>query len=189
MRLFLFFLACSFTLGAIGYFPLRMIMPHGWVFGGLYRMLLYHWAYPLHYIGLVSLVYAAVATPVVFRFGNQVYKWPHLMIPFIMLASILIASPAGGVLWVIHDMRAGYFPEGSRFWNDIGWGAATGAITGWLIILLSVPYNICGLIAGYYVTSFGYKMTLRKNETQHPMKTSRSGTGANVKTTNHNQPV
>ncbi|MBK1818079.1 hypothetical protein JIN84_20825 [Luteolibacter yonseiensis] len=177
----MFFGGCSFALGGVGYFTLRMIMPHGWVFGALYRMFLYHWAHPLQYIGLVSLIYAAVATSVVFLCGNLTGRWPHLMIPFIMLTSILAASPAGGVLWVIHDMQAGYFPEGSRFWNDIAWGAITGASTGWVVVLLSVPYNIFGLVAGYYVTLLGYRMTLQKNTIRQPVETSRTLAQLNVR--------
>jgi hypothetical protein len=181
VRLFVFFTASSFILGGLGYFSLRVIMPDGWVFGALYRMFLYHWAHPLQYIGLVCLIYAAVATAVVFLCGDLIHKWPYLMIPFIMCSSILIASPVGGVLWVFHDMQAGFIPEGTHFWNDIAWGAVTGASTGWVVVLLSAPYNIIGLIVGYQVTLLGYKMTLQKNIIQHPVKTSRTLAQLNVR--------
>ncbi len=138
-----------------------MITPEGSVFGALYRMFLYHWAHPLQYIGLISLCYSVVATVVILPSSNPVGKWPRLVFPLIALLSIALASPAGGVLWVIHDMQAGYFPEGSRFWEAIRWGAVEGMTTGWLVILLSLPYNILGIVVGYQLTLMGHRMTLR----------------------------
>jgi hypothetical protein len=88
-------------------------MPQDWVFGALYRMFLYHWAHPLQYIGLVSLFYSVVATVAILLPGNPVGKWPRLAIPLIIVLSIAIASPAGGALWVIHDMQAGMKPVAS----------------------------------------------------------------------------
>jgi hypothetical protein len=42
--------------------------------------------------------------------------------------------------------------------SDLLWGASTGLQTGWLVIALSLPYNILGLIAGYVVTHFGFRI-------------------------------
>jgi len=61
-------------------------------------------------------------------------------------------------MWVIHDMQAGYFTEGSRFWTSIRWGAWEGIKGGWLVILLSIPYNLLGSIAGYFVTRYGFAL-------------------------------
>ncbi len=143
-------------------------MPEGWVFGALYRMFLYHWAHPLQYIGLVSLCYSVIATVAILLPGDPVGRWPRLAVPLVIVLSIALASPAGGVLWVIHDMQAGYFPEGSRFWDAIGWGAVEGMTRGWLVILLSIPYNILGFVVGYQLTRRGYRMTLRS----HPISPS-----------------
>ncbi len=134
------------------------VMPDGGVFGALFRMFLYHWAHPLQYIALMSLCYTLVACLVILSPNNPVGRRPRLVIPFIMAASIIVASPAGGVLWVFHDMQAGYFPEGRRFWEAIRWGAVEGIRSGWLIILSSIPYNILGVVAGYWVTWGGYTM-------------------------------
>ncbi len=170
LKICAFLAACCFTLGAAGYFLLWMIMPEGWVFGALYRMFVYHWEHPLQYIGLMSVCYSLVATVMISLPGDPVGKHPRLAVPLIIGLSILIASPAGGVLWVIHDMQAGYFPEGSRFWDDIQWGAKEGIRCGWLIILTSMPYNILGLVVGYHVTLRGYKMTLRDHSRAQPLE-------------------
>lgn len=161
LKLFVFLVGCSFLFGAAGYFILWLIMPEGWVFGALYRMFCYHWEHPLQYIALMSLIYSTVATFVILLPDDPVGKWPCVTIPLIMLASIALASPVGGVLWAIHDMQAGYFPDGIRFWNALIWGALEGISSGWLIILTSVPYNILGVIVGYQVTLRGYRMTPR----------------------------
>jgi hypothetical protein len=166
LRLFTFLFGWSFTLGSAGYFLLRMVMPQGWVFGALYRMFVYHWAHPLQYIGLVSLCYSVVATVAILLPADPVGRWPRLAIPLIIVLSIVLASPAGGVLWVIHDMQAGYFPEGSRFWEAIQWGAVEGMTTGWLVILLSIPFNILGVFVGYELTRRGHQMT-RQSQTIH----------------------
>jgi hypothetical protein len=51
-------------------------------------------------------------------------------------------------------MQAGYFTTGSRFINDLLSGAFTGLKLGWIIAALSVPYNIIGLIIGYFITRY-----------------------------------
>lgn len=131
-------------------------MPDGWVFGTLYRMFLYHWEYPYQYIASVSIVYGLLATPLSIRFRRN-QNMSFLIYSLGVALVILVASPIGGMLWVIHDMQAGYFTEGARFRDDLMWGALEGLRSGWLVILLSMPYNIFGLIAGYFITNHGFK--------------------------------
>ncbi|MDB6110408.1 MAG: hypothetical protein JWR69_2158 [Pedosphaera sp.] len=157
-KLFTFFAASAFILGAVGYLALHAVMPRGYVFGGLYRMFLYHEAHPFQYIAVVAFIYALIATVCVAR-------WPHLAgwrrfatIICIIVATVFVASVPGGVLWKIHDMQAGFFTTGARFWNDLSWGASTGLQIGWLVIALSLPYNIIGVITGYAVTHFGFRL-------------------------------
>lgn len=161
-RLFAFFAASAFLLGSLGYLALHAVNPRGYVFGGLYRMFLYHESHPFQYIAIVAFSYAVIATPCAVR-------WPHLVgwrrsaaIICIIVATVLAASVPGGVLWKIHDMQAGFFTTGARFWKDLLWGASTGLQVGWLIIGFSVPYNIIGVIAGYSVTNFGFKLGARR---------------------------
>lgn len=45
-------------------------------------------------------------------------------------------------------MQAGYFTEGARFWRDLWWGAKGGLLFGWFVILISIPYNLIGLLIG-----------------------------------------
>jgi len=157
-RLFAYFAASAFVLGAAGYLVLHAVMPDGYVFGDLSRMFLYHEEHPFQYIAIVALTYASIATPCAARWSRFVDWRRFVLIVGIIVATILVASVPGGVLWKIHDMQAGFFTTGTRFWNDLLWGASTGLQTGWLVIALSLPYNIIGVITGYTVTNYGLKI-------------------------------
>lgn len=154
-KLPLFFAASSFLLGSIGYLILSEIMPSGRVFGSLYRMFLYHDAHSMQYIAVISLVYTIVATICAPRCSHLVGWRRSAAILCILAATVLLASIPGGVLWKIHDMQAGHFTTGVQFWSDLVWGASVGLQLGWLVIALSLPYNILGLAAGYMVTHAG----------------------------------
>lgn len=155
IKLFCFFAVICFSAGSAGYLALRPVLPEGWVFGALYSMYLYHWEYPFQYILLIAVIYGMVATIFAIALRKRA-KTSRLAVFSIMVLTILAASPLGGILWVIHDMQAGYFTEGARFRNDLAWGALEGVRSGWLVILLSVPYNMLGLVAGYFVTAYGF---------------------------------
>lgn len=137
---FFAFFSCSFGLAALIYHALALLTNGLLIFGVLPRMFLYHWQYPNQYIALVCLVYALLATALAPRIAHR----PSLAI-WIVLATPLLASPLGGMLWYLHDMQAGYFPNswGKRLMD----GAGEGILLGWLIVLLSFPYNvICALL-------------------------------------------
>jgi len=166
--LFVFLALSAFLLGIAGYKALHVVMPHGFVFGGLYRMFMYHESHPSQYVGIMALTYGTIAT-------SWILRWPELVgwrqsgaIAAIILASILVASVPGGVLWKIHDMQAGFFTQGGRFWRDLLWGAATGLEIGWMVMALSLPYNILGLIAGYGITRLGFRIARSKAEPDAP---------------------
>ena len=143
--------AC-FVLGAVVYVGLRAILPDGAVFGALYRMFLYHRAFPYAYIAVVAVTWGvvfALGAPFVARLEGWRRRAAILAG---MLGTVVLASIPGGILWVVHDMQAGWFPEGGVLWSRLTWGATTGLVTGWLVVALSVPYNILGLGIGYAVT-------------------------------------
>lgn len=160
LRLFAFLGGSAFILASIGYFLLWMIMPDGWVFGAVYRMFLYHWQHPLPYIAVMALCFAIVGTTVIIFPGDPFRRWPRLTTLLIIVLSIVVASPAGGALWMIHHMQESDYTRADQFWENIRWGAKEGILTGWLVILLSFPYNILGLVLGHLVTRLGYGMTL-----------------------------
>jgi hypothetical protein len=157
--LIVYFVATSFAFASLTYFSLQFILPTGFpIFGALFRMFMYHTAHPYQYIGVVSLVYAAIATPMSLRWGH-LHGWRlRLLILGVIAATIVVASVPGGMLWKIHDMQAGRFTHGSEFRSDILWGATTGLQIGWFIIAVSIPYNLIGLAIGYFVTRRGFRL-------------------------------
>lgn len=138
---FFIFFGCSFGIASLIYHALALLTTGVFIFGALPRMFLYHWIYPNHYIALVCLIYALLAA----AFAPRIARRPSLAI-WIVLATPLLASPLGGMLWHLHDMLEGYFPNSwqQKLLLD---GALEGAELGWLIVLLSFPYNvICALL-------------------------------------------
>jgi hypothetical protein len=165
LKLFSFFTGTAFFLAALSYFLFQAVMPEGRVFGAAYRMSLYHEMHSYQYIALIAITYGLIVTPCALRWPTLKGLRQILCILTIMIATILVASVPGGILWKIHDMQAGYFPAGAKFWNDLLWGASEGLQIGWLIIGLSIPYNIVGLILGYIITATGFRVSVKLSRT------------------------
>lgn len=152
-----FGLAC-WALGSIGYLLLVHIMPGGAVFGSWYRMFEYHYQHPYQYIGIVAVAYGLTAAAWA-RFLGQIAGVRRMVsIVGVMIAAILLASVPGGLLWGIHDVQAGFVPPLPVLRHNLIWAATTGLTFGWVIIALSIPYNILGCITGYAVTHYGQKI-------------------------------
>ena len=136
----------GFLLGSLGYLVISSLL--GAAFGGLFRMFMYHEAHPFQYIGIVAIVFGIVGSGWVRYFGatEGLKRW--LSILLCILLTIFVSSVPGGILWKIHDMQAGYFTEGARFWGDLWWGAKEGLLVGWLVMLISIPYNFIGILIG-----------------------------------------
>lgn len=148
-----YFAACFISASAI-YQILHLIMPKGYVFGALYRMFLYHEVHPEQYIAIVSAAYGFSALIWTFRFGKKKGFARYFSMLAMMFLAIAIASPVGGILWTFHDMQVGFFPDRDVMINHFCDGAVTGLEIGWLIILLSIPYNLIGIVGGIFVTDF-----------------------------------
>jgi hypothetical protein len=158
--------------GAMCYDILSALLPEGRVFGALPRMFLYHKEHPYDYIILVALVFASVLCLTVSKF-RHLPLFNRIFISIgIMIASVLIASGPGGMLWKIHDMQAGYFPQHPKLLSDLMGGFWNGLQIGWLIMLLSFPYNLLCLIGGCFVieTTLWFSNRMNRNpsyEFQH----------------------
>ena len=164
LRLFVFYFAASFISASCGYYALHMFMSERGVFGSLYRMFLYHEEHPLPYIAIVSLSYACVAT-------FAVTKWRHLagwrrrvLAVAIIFISVTLASIPGGMLWVVHDMMAGFVPNLNRAIDYLLWGALAGLQVGWIVVGLSLPYSLLGAVLGYVVTIKGFEMSFENGK-------------------------
>ena len=120
-------------------------------FAAEFRMFLYHYEHPMQYIGVVAACYALVATVwTVFAKRRRAGLARFLEILSVILVSLALACPLGGMLWHFHDMQAGFFPA---FWpRKLLCGVLQGLLLGPRLILLSIPFNILGLIGGCLAT-------------------------------------
>jgi hypothetical protein len=159
-KLFAYYLLASFSTASLCYIIFETFFGNR-VFGALFRMFAYHWQHPFQYIAIACVTFAIVAA----LFSPQIARlagWRRgLATLAVMVGSLVIASVPGGILWSIHDMQAGYFPEGDRFWHALGDGASMGLHVGWLVIALSIPYNIAGLIVGFLIMTYGFRIVAK----------------------------
>jgi len=113
--------------------------------------------HPVAFITIPCFFYGIIATVLADTFSKQnLVKQIFLTIAIIVL-TVFASSPFGGMLWHYYDMKAGYFPP-----NWVGkmaeLGFEWGLKTGWLIVGLSIPYNIIGSITCYFLTKIGSKL-------------------------------
>lgn len=153
----LFFWISSFSIAYLSYYVLWLIMPNHRVFGSLYRMLGYHYAFPLQYIAIPCFFYGIFASLFATRFKKGKRLGRIFITVLIIVLTILVSSLFGGMLWHFHDMLLGYFPDN---WVSkmITKGSAWGFEMGWYIILLSIPYNVFGAIVCFFLTKKGIEL-------------------------------
>ncbi|UOQ53404.1 hypothetical protein [Hymenobacter cellulosivorans] len=153
-RRILFFTLTSWVLAVAGYYVLRVLLPNGHVFGAWYLMLLYHEAHPLAYITLCCACFGPLAALTLNSWARRGGWGRAGIVALLALATVAVASPLGGMLWYWHDMRAGYFPPD---WLPtlLLHGCRDGLALGWLIVALSIPYNVLGLLVCYGLLAAG----------------------------------
>lgn len=153
----LFYWISSFTLASLFYYILALVMPGNRVFGSLFRMFPYHSTHPLQYIALPCFFYGIIASLFAGSFQKKNTLGRIYLTLFIILLTIFISSPFGGILWHWHDIQAGFFPK-HWFSKLFGEGIKDGLGLGWLIMLLSIPYNLLGAIVCFFLTREGAKL-------------------------------
>jgi len=144
----------AFACATLGYFLLWALLPRHYVFGNPYGMILYQDRYPLAYIALCCACFGPLAAGATNAFRRR-GPWGRVgVVALLALATVVLSSPLGGMLWEWHDMRAGYFPDN---WAQVLFlnGARDGLTVGWFIVLLSVPYNVLGLLVCYRLMAAG----------------------------------
>lgn len=149
-----FYLVSSSFLAVFGYYFLGHFFPDGYLFGSYFRMSPYHNQHPIYFILIPCFFYSILATYFAHDFYNLTKPKQLKKIIKIIALTIFISSPFGGMLYFYYDMCTGYFPSNwmERMFEK---GISTGFQIGWLIIVLSIPYNILGTIICYFLTKIG----------------------------------
>ena len=120
-------------------------------------MFLYHWTHPISFIAIPCFFYGIIASLFAEKYLTLTVTKQISFTILIIILTILLSSPFGGMLWHYYDMKAGYFPP-NWISKMIKLGFEWGLGIGWLIIALSIPYNIIGSIACYFLTKKGSKL-------------------------------
>lgn len=142
-------LATGVIVAMTGHTVLARGFDYVFAFGGAYRMFLYHLARPWPYVLLVSSVYAALGSWWLRR-GPSPSRWRRRLASMvIMIGTIVISAGPGGMIWVYHDMCAGFFPPPERMVAAFWWGFFTGLETAPFIVLSAVPLNVIAIVAGH----------------------------------------
>lgn len=157
----LFYWIASFVLATSFYYLLLELRPTRYVFGVLYRMFLYHTENPISFIAIPCFFYGIIATALSDKFLRQHIVGQILLTILIIVLTIIVSSPFGGMLWHFYDMRAGFFPT-NWFSKLVVGGFKWGLEIGWMIIWLSKPYNIFGSIICYFLTLLGSSIYRRR---------------------------
>jgi len=153
----LFYWITSFTIAVTMYYVLKVGFTDR-VFGSWFRMMHYHADNPISFIAIPVFFYGIIANYFADSFAKKSRKGQLYLTLIIVTLTILISSPFGGMLWHYYDMKAGWFPKN---WGDkLFVGFSEGLRTGWLIILLSFPYNIFGIVVAYFLTKKGSSIKL-----------------------------
>lgn len=158
------FLLLGYTAGSFGLLSaiyaflkvthLNIFFWAGFVFAPTMRVS-YHEQYPYQYLLLGAIVYGCIATVWArYKGSSQRDRTRIISILGVMLLTLLISSVPCGMLWVFHDMRAGFFPGASQFQRNLLSGAKNGLLFGWLIFASSIPFNLLSLFGVYRLTDY-----------------------------------
>lgn len=154
-RLFFFWIMSSLCATG-GFYLLRLIFPE-YNFIALYRMFLYHHKHPIQYMIIPCFFYGIIAASFSDWFFRKKRRNQLGITVLIITLTISISSPFGGMLWVFHDMQAGWFPE--NWFNIIlSDGASMGLGIGWFIPFFSIPYSLLGSVVCYSLTKKGSEL-------------------------------
>jgi hypothetical protein len=108
----------------------------------------------VQYIGVICFVFGIVANTYRKRFATTRFISQIGWTIFVITLTILLASPLGGMLWIYHDMQAGFFQDHWMF-KLVEGGIMRGFFMGWYIVFLAFPYNLLCAIGGFFILKKG----------------------------------
>jgi len=157
-RLSLLGTVLAFVIGSIAYlfitFCLSLAFQHeASAFAAWPRMFLYHWQFWYQYIAVLSLTYGATL-PIWLRWHPKRDKLYWISILVYLSIVLSLGSIPSGILWQIHDMQAGFFPDSPLFEQKIFQGILWGVTLVWPLALFSVPLNLFALLSAVFLTDF-----------------------------------
>lgn len=132
-------------------------MPGHRVFGTWYKMINYHYEHPLAFIAIPCFFYGIIATTIRNGCLTPPLKRQIAVTISMLIVVMFFSSIFGGMLWHYYDMKVGYFPV-NWLQKILIQGALNGLKMGWLIILLSFPYNLLSAVTLFFLTKKGNEL-------------------------------
>lgn len=117
-----------------------------------YRMPQYHISFFWQYIAIIASVFGILGAVWIKYYGHSRGWQRWLSITLIIIATVLCSSPIGGMLWHFHDMQAGFVQE--NYISKLSDGLFEGLSSGWLLVIISFPLNVIGVIVAYISLHF-----------------------------------
>jgi hypothetical protein len=120
----------------------------------------YHDLYPIPYLLMSALVFAAVSALWLVFIVPRFTGFRFLQIILLPWIALLLTSPIWGMLWVFHDMQAGFFPAFPPMIDYLLFGARQGLYFALNAIVFSLPLNLLAygatcLLLAMFVKRFG----------------------------------
>jgi hypothetical protein len=116
--------------------------------------------YPVPYLLTMAFVFAVVSALWLMLVMPRFTRFRFLQIMLLPWIALIVAGPIWGMLWVYHDMQAGFFPAFSQMIDYLLFGAQQGLFWLLVIALASVPFNLLAygaacLLLVLFVKRFG----------------------------------
>ncbi|CAG0929362.1 hypothetical protein TFLX_01279 [Thermoflexales bacterium] len=122
----------------------------------------YHELYPIPYLLIIVLVFAIVGALWLIFIALRFIRFRFLQIIVLPWMAVLLASPVCGMLWVYHDMQAGFFPAFPQMIDYLLFGAQQGVLFALNVVLFSMPlnllaYGVACLLLVMFAKRFGFE--------------------------------
>jgi hypothetical protein len=117
----------------------------------------YHARFPLPYLLAVSLTFSLTSAAWLVAVAPRTTRFRPVHIAALPLLSALLAGPLCGMIWVYHDMLAGFFPAPSDALGYMLSGARSGFRLAPIVILYSWRLSIPAYLAGISLLIFMVK--------------------------------
>ena len=151
LKLFLAIFTLSCLLGLAFYFGLKELLGLLPFQQPFVRVFPYPNSQPIPYIVAIAFAFATISSFWLERIAPKKFRHPLLQIAFVPFVALLLAGTLCGMIWVYHDMQAGYFPDSPVFQQHIWWGAKTGLGLSIFAAIASFPLNILSYIVAYLI--------------------------------------
>jgi hypothetical protein len=127
--------------------------------------------YPLPYLLSIAFIFAVVSAFWLTVLMPRLPKFRLFQIALIPLFVVLLTGPIWGMLWVYHDMQAGFFPDFSQMIDYLLFGARQGLFFAFNGAVFSFPLNILA----YALANLLLLIFMRRLVSAPPLLKSNSG--------------